>query len=422
MKKAILSMICAAALVAPPAAAETTLRYLCYGDANECEVGREILDQFERENPGIKVVIDKVDYNAVLESLPVQLEAGEGPDIARVTRFGELQRHFLDLRELVKDPAYWEKNFGGTLQWLRRDASDKGVYGWQEQFTITGPFVNRTLFEQAGVALPKQGATWDDWAEASRAVRDKLGLYAAMAMDRSGHRFAGPAMSMGAKYFDSAGRPQLIDDGFKAMAERMVQWHKDGTMPADIWPAASGGKWKNAVEMFANADVPFYMTGSWTIQGWADKVGDDFDWQAVPNPCGPAGCSPMPGGAAVVAFKYTKHPEAVARLMDFMVSEPVIREYTSKTLQIPAHAGLASSEIQYQSDNPAVAAALSIFTREGARILPPAYQLQGYPHNGAIYNTTVSRLSQAITGELTLDQAYARIAEDIEQALKEAGE
>ena len=422
MKKVILAMMCAAAaaMTAPPAAAETELRFQCYGDGSECEVWREMLDRFEGENPGVKVVIDKVDYSAVLESLPVQLEAGEGPDIARVTDFGGLQRHFLDMRGMLKDPGYWEENFSGTLQWMRRDAADDGVYGWLESFTITGPFINRTLFDQAGVAPPGQGATWDDWAAASRQVRDKLGLYAAMVMDRTGHRLAGPAMSHGAKYFDAAGNPALIDDGFKAMAERMVKWHQDGTMPPDIWPSASGAKWKTGVEMFANAEVPFYMTGSWTIQGWPGKIDGDFDWQAVPNPCGPAGCSPMPGGTGVAAFKYTEHPEAVARLMEFMASEPTLRAYISRTLQIPAHAGLAASGVQYQSDNPAVAAALSVFTREGARILPQAYQLQGYPLNRAVYNTTASRVTQAITGELTLEQAYRRIEEDMEQALKEA--
>ena len=41
------------------AQAPVELRYMCYADANECEVSRELLDKFERANPGIKVVVDK---------------------------------------------------------------------------------------------------------------------------------------------------------------------------------------------------------------------------------------------------------------------------------------------------------------------------------------------------------------------------
>ena len=42
------------------------------------------------------------------------------------------------------------------------------------QLTITGPFINRTLFEQAGVAVPSDESdevTWEEWAEAATTGR-----------------------------------------------------------------------------------------------------------------------------------------------------------------------------------------------------------------------------------------------------------
>ncbi len=138
------------------AAAQTELRYTCYGDGNECEVSRDILDRFEAENPDIKVTVDKVPYKAILESLPVQLAAGEGPDLARVTDLGGLNKYYLDLAPYV-DTAYWEDNFGKTLDWYRAGPDDDGIYGMMTQLTITGPYINKTLFEQAGVDMPGQG-------------------------------------------------------------------------------------------------------------------------------------------------------------------------------------------------------------------------------------------------------------------------
>ena len=61
------------------------LRVQCYSDGNECEVTADIAKRFEAANPGTKIIIDKVPYKAIVETLPVQLAAGEGPDIARVT-------------------------------------------------------------------------------------------------------------------------------------------------------------------------------------------------------------------------------------------------------------------------------------------------------------------------------------------------
>ena len=398
------------------AQAPVELRYMCYADANECDVSRELLDRFEKANAGIKVVIDKVGFNVIREQLETRLEAGQGPDMARVTNLGGLNKYYLDLAPMV-DAKYWNDNFGQTLNWMRVGAADKGIYGFLTQLTITGPFVNKTMFAEAGVEMPKAGATWDDWAAAIGQVQKKLGVYSGIEMDRTGHRFAGPAMSYGAKYFDASGKPAVVDAGFKAFSERMVKWHKEGLMK-EIWPGASGARWKNGADQFINKDTVMHVAGSWMIQRYSETIGDRFDWVAIPQPCGPAGCAAMPGGAAMVGFKQTKNPQAVAKVMAFMVSEPVLKEYYERTLQIPAHKGLAQKGLDYGKDvSPQAIAALKAFTANYDKIPPQAHQLQGYQRNVAIFNATANNISQAITGGLTLDEAYKKVDEEVKQAI-----
>src|SRR6266480_6803767 len=167
------------------------IRVSCYSDGNECEVTQEFAKRFEAQNPDVKVVVDKVPYKAIVEQLPVQLAAGEGPDIARVTDLGGLSKFYLDITPYVKDPKYWEANFGQTLAWMRPTPGDKGIYGMMTQLTVTGPYVNKTLFEQANIPMPGPQATWDQWVDASRKVAKATQVPFAIAFDRSGHRFAG---------------------------------------------------------------------------------------------------------------------------------------------------------------------------------------------------------------------------------------
>lgn len=400
-----------------------TLRITWYDDGTEGVILRELLDRFEADNPDIKVVIDTVPYaQGILESLPLQLEAGEGPDMARVTQLGDLSRHYLDLRPLLSNPEYWDENFGPFLAWMQSEPDGNAIPGFMTQLTVTGPFINRTLFEQAGVAVPSDSSeevTWEEWAEAARQVAEATGTFA-MAMDRSGHRLAGPAVSMGATYFDADGNPVLVgDEGFKQMAQMMVDWHADGTMMPEVW-IGSGGSYVAGNEPFINGQLALYMSGSWQIGQFADKIGDAFDWAAVPNPCGPGGCTGMPGGAALVAINTTQHPEEVARVMEYLTQEDVMSEFYARTLFIPGHLGLAETGVDFATDLPQAKQSLGMFASQVGKLQPLAYDLQAYKYNTILFNATRDRLGQVLAGEMTLDEAIAKMQEDVDAGIAAA--
>lgn len=418
MRIPTIAVLCAA-LALPALAPAAEIRVMCYSDGNECDVTRDLAKRFESRNAGTTVVVDQVPYKAIVEQLPVQLAAGEGPDIARVTDLGGLNRFYLDLTpHLGARTKYWEDNFGSTLAWLRGGASDKGVYGLMTQLTVTGGFVNKTLFEQARIALPKAGASWDEWADATRKVAAATRTPYGMAMDRSGHRFAPLAVAMGAKIFDASGKP-VIDDGYQAAARKFVDWHKSGLMPKEVWGGVGGSQYRDAFEEFANGRVVMYYSGSWQVKRMDTQVTKAFDWGVIAAPCGPAACTAMPGGAAFVALKRTKSPAEVAKFLDFLAQEDVYREYMARTENIPAHAAVAKGGVTYNV-SPAAKAALSSFVGDVPRIARPNYELQGYRLNRAVFLPTAQRLGQAVAGEMSADDALKRLAADVDEQVKAA--
>ncbi len=409
----------ATATVGSQARAETTLRMTWYSDGNEGDVMTDLLKRFHEQNKDIDVVLDQVPYKAVNENLPVQLASGQGPDMARVVDMGGLSKYALDMRPNLKDPAYWEANFGPFLEWMRPAGDTKAISGFMTQLTVTGPFVNKTLFEQAGVAMPGDKATWEDWAKAVKEVAAKVQAPFPLALDRSGHRFYALAVSQGTKEFDANGEPAVVDDGFKRAAQLVYDWHKSGVMSKELWGSVSGTAYRGANDEFKNAQVVMYFSGSWQISQFDKTIGNAFDWIAVPNPCGPGGCSSMPGGAALMAFKSTQHPKEVARVMEYLASEPVLAEFYSRALFVPGHLGLAKKGIDYPSASPVAAAALKVFTASASQISPIAYHAQGYINSRIIFNAVISRLGQAISGEITLEDAYKRITTDVAQQIAE---
>ena len=403
----------------PLAAQAADIRVMCYQDGVECEVTAAIAKRFEAQNPGTKVIIDTVPYKTIVEQLPVQLAAGQGPDIARVTDLGGLSKYYLDVRPHMKNAAYMETNFGSTLPWLRPTAADKGIYGFMSQLTMTGPYVNKTLFEQAKVAIPGPKATWDEWVEAARKVSKATQTPAALAWDRSGHRFAGPAISYGAKIFDAKG-DLLLDAGYKTAVSKFVAWHKDGAMLKEVWGGSGGSTYADSIGEFKNGRVAMVLSGSWQINRLQKDIGNAFDWAAVPNPCGPAACTGIPGGAAWVALKTSKSPKEVGAFLEFMAQEANYSEFVSKTDNIPAHAGLAKKGVNYATATPAARAALGVFSSGVASLSPVAFQFQGYKFNRAIMLPTVARVTQAIVGEMSVDEAFTKIDADMTDAVKQA--
>jgi alpha-1,4-digalacturonate transport system substrate-binding protein len=109
----------------------------------------------------------------------------------------------------------------------------------------------------------------------------------------------------------------------------------------------------------------------------------------------------------------------VARVLDYLASEEVVAEFYARSLFVPGHLGLARKGLDYKGASPVANAALKVFSDGVNQLVPAANQLQGYPASRVILNAVISRLGQAVAGEITLDESYKRISSDVEQQLAE---
>ena len=419
-RRAVLAAM-AASLPAAYARAATEVRIMWYSDGNEGDVIRDLLDRFEKANPDLKVTLDRVPYKTINENLPALVSSGQAPDMARVTDLGGQSANYLDFGPLLKDRAAWEKNFASVLPWVRPPGNTDGIFGLPTQLTVTMPIVNETLFQQANIPHPGANATWDDWAKATKAVAQKTSTPIPIAFDRSGHRIAGLTISMGAKFFGADDTPELTDDGFKTGMKMLYDWHRDGTMSKQIWGSVGGASYRGANEEFSNGQVVMYFSGNWQFPQFAKTIGNGFDWAGVPVPCGPAACTGMPGGAILVAYKSTRQPQEVARVMDYLASEPIYEEYHARTLFLTASAGLSAKGIPYKTDLPQVQKSLAAASENVKLLSPLAYKLQGYRYNRILFNAMIVRINQAIAGEMSLDDALKRMNDDLAEGLKAQG-
>lgn len=419
MKRTLGVLLLLLALGVTSFAQNVELRFTWYSDGAEGDIMRDLLDRFEAENPGITVVLDVVPYQQILDNLPVQVQAGEGPDLARLTNFPGLRGYYLDLRPYLSDPDAFEAAFPApVLAAFRAEGDETGLFGFPDLVSVTGPYINRTLFEQAGIPVPSDSGdpvSWEEWTEATRQVAEATGTPYAIAIDRTGHRIAGPAMSMCADLIDDDGNFTIDTPGFRQFAELLGSWHEEGITPREVW-LGSGGTYAAAADFFDNGSLVMYMSGSWQIGRFSRNIGDAFDWEVVPNPTGDCGSTGIAGGAGIVGIGDTEHPEEVAKVMEFLSQPDVYGEYSARALFLPAHATVAASGVDFQTDNEDVKAALNTFVAEVPKLTQDALALNYHPFAFVYFTSARDRLTQWMVGELTLDEAIERIQQDIDAA------
>ncbi|MBB6219195.1 ABC transporter substrate-binding protein [Rhizobium leguminosarum] len=396
------------------AMAETQTITFLFTDDDQAYVERmeALSKEFETAHPDIKVNFVSSGYDAVAKQLPVQLAIGEGPDVAKITDW-QLAPYYLDMRPLMKDPDGFAKLHGDSLDTLRfpgvNDANSINGYVASQTFNL--PFVNKTLFEQAKEPLPQPTATLKDIVEASARVAKATGAQIPFTMDRSGHRFSGAAFSYGSNYVKD-GKFAFPDDAAKHYITDLYNWTKDGSFPKEMWGAAGGTQYKNMGDEFVNGNVVTYLAGNWMVNPFQKKIGDAFDWTAISAPCGDAGCYAMPGGTAIVGFKRTKYPQAVASFIEFLGSEKVQREIAENYVILT---GADIKDPQYKLDSKNAKDAMAVFLASRNSAPKAARDLERLKGSSAIYQLIVQRMSQLIVGELSLEDTFKAMSADVDK-------
>jgi alpha-1,4-digalacturonate transport system substrate-binding protein len=150
------------------------------------------------------------------------------------------------------------------------------------------------------------------------------------------------------------------------------------------------------------------------VSQFQQGVGDKFEWAAVPNGYN-AQAGGMPGGKFLIAFKNTKAPDKLARLVEFLGGADAMTEYVSKAMFLPTRKDLVRQGVKYPARN----ADMNVFVK-GVGQLPPSAYVDNYNlHFGQVANEVRDRVTQVITGELTVDKALEMAQAKAKELLKQ---
>ncbi|MEO6191713.1 MAG: sugar ABC transporter substrate-binding protein [Thermoanaerobaculia bacterium] len=304
-----------------------TLRFWALG--REGEVVKDLVPEFERRNPGIHVDVQQIPFLNAHEKLLTSCVGGTTPDLAQVgntwipelTSLGaiapldERVRRSATIAQTDYFPGIWDTNVvGGAL------------YGIPWYVDTRLLFYRTDLLAEAG--FPEPPRTWSQWLEAMRRVKARQGpgrFAILLPVDEHeqpvilGRELGAGLLRDGDRYGD-----------FRSPAFRQAARFYVGLFRGGLAPAWSNSQVTNVYQQFAAGDFAFFITGPWNVGEFRRRLPPAMQgkWKTAPMPA-PDGSHHWPGvsvagGASLVLFRASRHPEEVWKLVEFL-SEPAVQ-------------------------------------------------------------------------------------------------
>ncbi|HPH94874.1 MAG TPA: extracellular solute-binding protein [Anaerolineaceae bacterium] len=387
----------------PSTPANTTpveLTFLWYNSGQEEAALQSLLSRFETENPGIKVNLQTVplaDLNTTIQNAYVE---NKTPDLARLPEITTFSSLMLDLRPTLKDAAGWPKAWPSALL----PGDDAGaIYGFPDSLTLTTLYVNQGLFQKAGIALPAEGTTWDEWLAAARQVAAKTEVKTLLAIDAAPGALWGMALTNGAELQDPQSGKLAATDS--SGLRRTLTLLKTLIQNNELSPLTRSTE-ENQAE-FAAGRTLLYLASSNLATTLESQVKGSFSWNVVPMPCGEGGCTGVATSTFIAAFKTSLHPAETTRLIEFLSSSAAQEAFLPASLRLPARLDLAEKGLAYPASYPA----LPLLLKQITRTLPAAFTYQSSVDNASFEAELLMRADQLANGELTLDAAILKLQE-----------
>ncbi len=320
---ALLALALALAGCARPgakAAGVVTLDFWALG--TEGEVVQPLVREFERENPEIRVRLQRIPFSAAHEKLLTAFVGDATPDVAQigntwVAEFAALGGLApLDARiagSAVIDSAGF---FGGI--WRTNEIGGV-VYGVPWYVDTRLVFYRTDLLARAGFdAFP---TSWDGWVESMRRLKAQLGpgAYPIFLPTDEWTQPVVLAQQLGSPILKDGGRyGAFLDPAFRRAFSFYVDLFRRGYAPA-----IANAEMSNIYQEFARGRFAMYITGPWNIGEFRRRLPDSLRdaWATAPLPA-PAGSEPpgvsTAGGSSLVVFRASPQADAAWRLIEFL--------------------------------------------------------------------------------------------------------
>ena len=300
------------------------------GDANQGGGYAKMAALYEQQT-GKKVEVVEVAYADLPTKIKNAAQANSLPAVARMPSIDPVWKdRLVDLKDIVTANKV---KAGFVVQ----DASGKAL-SLPSDITAVGMFLNKTLWDKAGVKYPTSESsiwTWDEFVAAAKQVQTSTAAKYGMVFDRSSHREKAFLFEFGSNWWlPDSGGTYVTNDATTTGLNYFKSITDDKFMPKSVWLSSDD---PNA--LFKSGQVAAYYSGSWQIADFAANI-KSFEWASVYLPKQPVRASNFGEAAEMVVFDGTGQEQAGHDWFNWLYTPENYQKLCEYSVMLPAVDGV----------------------------------------------------------------------------------
>lgn len=388
---------------------KVTLRF--WGLGREGDVAGELIAQFEKENPNIRVRVQQVPWTAAHEKMLTAHVGDAAPDVAQLGNTWVPEFAAIDALEpldthIAASAAISPDGFFTGI-W-NTNIVDDSVFGIPWYVDTRLIFYRKDIFAAAGYDTMPQD--WQGWLEAMRAVKRNVGedRYPLYLPTNEWNPPIIFAQQRGASVLrDGASYGAFSQPEFKAAFDFYLGLFRERLAPVQgLYDVA------NPYQEFARGYFAQWITGPWNMSEMKRRLPPEMQdkWATapMPGPTGPESGYSTAGGASLVLFRASKHKAEAWKLIEFLLRPEQQVRFFELSGSLPARR--EAWQIAKLADDE--------YARAFWIQLQRVYPLPAVPEIESIVQRLIEHAESSIRGGVPADVALRALDADVDAMLE----
>ncbi|MGV8968408.1 MAG: ABC transporter substrate-binding protein [Cellulomonas sp.] len=404
-----------------PTSGDRDISFMGWGSPQEVAVFKDMITQFEKENPGVTVDYINVPAADFPSKLQTMIASKKTPDVFYLAPENVMpwadSGIVADLSGFVADNEVFDESnvWAKAIDMYRFDGTTPGegaIYGLPKDI---GPFslaYNKDLFDAAGITAPDPDSpwTWDEFVAAAKKLTtgeasDKVYGSAAYSLESA-------VWSNGADWLNADHTKVTVTA--PAFVEAL-QWVADLSLVEGVVPSAEEESSLGSFQRFLDGKIGMMGIGPWSQGQFWDEA--DFAWDIMPWPVSPRTNEPATwyGGVGLAVASSSQDKEDASKLAAYLAfDENAQRSNMEKGQAVPNLIDMTQNEYLAMDKAPANKQEfVRIIENYGRRAT------QTYTYNSEWFTQFNADVQSVLLGEQTAAEFTASIEPDMQALLDE---